>query len=324
MKKHQISHFFFIVLFLIFGLEVVAQNKTKVSFLNQSKNKAAQSTIEKSVTKLLNNFNSGFLEAETEPDFTDVAISLEGKFAIKRLWQTQAFRCTELELKVNLLELPTGKGYEIRDIPLSLTLDDGSIQKELGVFVFNLKGEIEDLYFGLGTQATKVTNGEDVTDLRLRKLILDFAENFRTSYNRKDILFLQKVFSDNALIITGKVIQEKPSKDMMGLAPARVELIRQTKAQYMKRLRDVFKASRYIKVEFDSLEVVRHPALPHIYGVNLVQNYATPNYSDRGYLFLLIDFRDENSPIIHVRAWQPSKETSGDSVLKLSDFPVED
>ena len=32
-----------------------------------------------------------------------------------------------------------------------------------------------------------------------------------------------------------------------------------------------------------------------------------PNYSDVGYLLLVIDFANEDKPLIHVRTWQPEK-----------------
>ena len=40
-------------------------------------------------------------------------------------------------------------------------------------------------------------------------MILDFTERFRTAYNEHNINFLDAIFSDDALIITGKVIERK-------------------------------------------------------------------------------------------------------------------
>ena len=41
-------------------------------------------------------------------------------------------------------------------------------------------------------------------DYARRQIIVDFIENFRTAYNRKDNVMLNSVFSDKALIITGR------------------------------------------------------------------------------------------------------------------------
>ena len=50
---------------------------------------------------------------------------------------------------------------------------------------------------------------------------------------------------------------------------------------------------------------MRHPTQEGLYGVTLRQKYSSDLYSDDGYLFLLWDFRDEATPLIHVRTWQP-------------------
>jgi hypothetical protein len=54
-----------------------------------------------------------------------------------------------------------------------------------------------------------------VTDLIRRQTIIEFVENFRTSYNRKDIDYIESVFSDQALIITGNVVKVKETSDNM-------------------------------------------------------------------------------------------------------------
>ena len=44
-----------------------------------------------------------------------------------------------------------------------------------------------------------------------------------------------------------------------------------------------------------------------IFGVTLKQHWNSSNYSDVGYLFLMINFEDEMNPTIQVRTWQPDK-----------------
>ena len=47
-----------------------------------------------------------------------------------------------------------------------------------------------------------------------------------------------------------------------------------------------------------------------MYGIQLSQEYYSSNYSDKGYLFLMVDLTDHTQPVIHVRTWQtePDKE----------------
>ena len=49
-------------------------------------------------------------------------------------------------------------------------------------------------------------------------------------------------------------------------------------------------------------------------------------YSDVGFIFLMIDFQDENHPLIQVRTWQPEKLNgrvlSRDEVFSLGNFDI--
>ena len=46
------------------------------------------------------------------------------------------------------------------------------------------------------------------------------------------------------------------------------------------------------------------------------------SYSDTGYLFIMMDFRHEEQPLIRVRSWQPHRFKDG-SVIGLGDFFVD-
>jgi hypothetical protein len=50
------------------------------------------------------------------------------------------------------------------------------------------------------------------------------------------------------------------------------------------------------------------------------QSYASTTYADEGYLFLLIDFAEED-PMIYVRAWQP-ETWSDDELIKTANFRI--
>ena len=173
------------------------------------------------------------------------------------------------------------------------------------------------------TDEDVIKSNLELTDLRRRQLILDYVEQFRTAYNQKDINFLNQVFSDDALIITGKVITTKHAE---GFTSQKIQYNKQSKEQYIKNLRGVFARNSYIKVTFDEIEVMRHPVNPNFYGVTLLQGWTSGKYHDDGYLFLLWDFTNESAPQIHVRTWQPDKiggkSLPKDEVFSLSDFDI--
>lgn len=156
-------------------------------------------------------------------------------------------------------------------------------------------------------EAKKIVAGKlPETDAENRRVILNYVEHLRTSYTTKDIDFLEQLFSEEALIIVGKVIRNAPKIEGQYLSQEQVQYNVKSKRAYLDRLRVLFKRNKEIKLKFSDFKIMRHPTLEGLYGVTLRQGYSSDLYSDDGYLFLLWDFRDEASPLIHVRTWQPS------------------
>lgn len=156
-------------------------------------------------------------------------------------------------------------------------------------------------------EAKKVLAGKlSETDAENRRMILNYVEHLRTSYTTKDIDFLEQLFSEEALIIVGKVIRNAPKREGQYLLQEQVQYNVKSKRAYLDRLKILFKRNKEIKLKFSDFKIMRHPTQDGIYGVTLRQGYSSDLYSDDGYLFLLWDFRDEASPLIHVRTWQPS------------------
>ena len=248
--------------------------------------------------------------------------------SLMALWETCPFRCTETEVIEKCLKTPAG--FQVRNIPLIMVPHDRSAYLDdlyqEAVVNFDASGRISEFYFSIGLHlySKVIRSNISVTDLRRRQIILDFVENFRTAYNRKDLPFLSQVFSDDALIITGK--QLKPVKNDGGITLDKsFEYKRQTKAEYIAALKGVFTRNKTIRVIFDDIKVVKHPVKDYYYGVTLKQGWRSDSYSDVGYVFLLMDFKDDAHPMIHVRTWQPDKYDDGsevpeDKVFSLSDF----
>ena len=73
-------------------------------------------------------------------------------------------------------------------------------------------------------------------------------------------------------------------------------------------------------MDFEDILLTQHPVHQTIYGITLHQHWETPSYRDSGYLFLMIDFQEEEKPTIHVRTWQPAEDVTVDEVFRLNDF----
>ncbi|MDP8240104.1 MAG: hypothetical protein P9X24_13525 [Candidatus Hatepunaea meridiana] len=233
--------------------------------------------------------------------------------------------------KQPLLKLKKG-GYEIRNIRVKRISDEGMSGNRYQNLVFTLdnKGKIISVRFAMENKYYQqiLEDGERLKDFEFRQEILEFIEIFRTAYNRKDIGFLRKVYSDNALIIVGRVLKAAPDRpdqnEMLKnsfLSKEKIEFVRKSKAEYISALEKNFIRNAFLNVVFDSVGVIRHDSLHSIYGVTLKQRWSSSTYSDTGWVFLMIDFQDEDEPLIHVRTWQPDKFSDG-SVLGMWDFEV--
>ncbi len=176
-------------------------------------------------------------------------------------------------------------------------------------------------------EAGKILQGDlAVEDVKSRRLILNYMEHLRVSYITKDIDFIEQLFSNNALIIVGKVVKSSGRQELGMADKAKVQYNLLSKKRYISNLRQVFKSNKEIDVKFSDFKIMRHPTRQGIYGVRLRQAYTSTLYSDDGYLFLLWDFRDEAMPQIHVRTWQESIGPQGlpqDSLYGIRHFNLQ-
>lgn len=173
-------------------------------------------------------------------------------------------------------------------------------------------------------EAKKVMEGKlEESDAANRKMILNYCEHLRMSYNTKDIDFIRQVMSDKALIIVGNVVKKSDSSSTIE-GDERVTFSLKTKAEYVARLEKVFAINKRIDVKFSDFRIMRHPTMAGIYGVILRQKYASDRYADDGWLFLLWDFRNRSMPVIHVRTWQPQQSVANDDeLIGINDFNLE-
>lgn len=240
---------------------------------------------------------------------------------IREIWKSSALSCPPMSIRCRCLQ--TKNGYQVRGIPVDMVeADEAEARQELTIS-YDAKGLITNVAIAIEMNRYEELMAEKQSELDYsrRQIIVDFIENFRTAYNRKDNAMLNSVFSDKALIITGRVVKEKPNSDMtkMTLTNNKVVYIKQSKQEYLERLAKVFKTVKYINVKFSDIEIAEHPKYDNIYGVTLKQLWKTDRYQDEGYLFLMIDFRDSDNPLIQVRTWQPYRDTAGNIVTQKKD-----
>ena len=187
------------------------------------------------------------------------------------------------------------------------------------VFHFNEEGKIESLSFGLNETAIKSILENNTWGKVDRLVLINFLEHFKTAYALERLDYIESIFADDALIITGYVVKTKAGIENKYRNNKIVRYNRQTKQQYIRNLKYSFNSKEYINIQFEESEVRKGGAGGNIYGVRIRQNYYSSNYGDTGYLFLIVDLGNPQQPVIHVRTWQPDK--AGEiKIYGLSDF----
>ena len=313
---------------------ILAYNDVHLVINDGTDNARLKAKIEQTISAVLTSINRTQELNQGQLSLPNEYITKDALQELNQLWANEHFRCVEEEIVERLLTTHTG--YQVRSIPLIVnTANEG---EELGyqeaVINLDANGIIQSFYYTINPELySKLRMNQmsdrrfEVSDIKDRMMILDYVEHFRTSYNQKDLKFLRQVFSDDALIITGKVIKVRKSEVVPN--GSKVIYTTQTKHQYLDNLAKAFKANSYIKVIFDDVTIVEHPTIKGIYGVTVHQKWNTPHYSDEGYVFMVWDFRNPDAPQIHVRTWQPEfvdkdkgQKLNPNDVFTLGDFDL--
>ena len=315
------------VVLLLTALNISGQ--VKFTFAGGIDNSAMKTSVENNISKLLTEINKA-QSSGSSLNLYGVNMTQTAKDGLKCLWENIHFRCEWKSNVQNCLRDVTG--YEVRGIPVQvIPLDNtykGALHKELTIS-FSKGGVINGVRMSLDNHAYQqlMSGGTTVSDISQRREILKFVEDFRSYYVEKNLDAINNIFSDKALIITGRVVQDIGDSHMEINDPRKkVIYTKQKKEQYINNLGQVFKNNRYINVDFSDIQLMRHPAKENFYGVRLRQKWNSQRYngklySDDGYLFLFWDFTDPEKPKIHVRSWtQYSPTLTENDMLTPMDF----
>lgn len=219
-----------------------------------------------------------------------------------------------------------GKRVVCRSIPMAFSFKNNRRKfVEDVTFTFDENKKIEYVAFGLGSQAkTDIFNkGVGAWSDYAKMVIATFLENYKTAFALKRLDYLESVFDDNATIITGHIIKKAPKVAMEGESFINsnnklIKYTRQTKSEYMRKLKMCFQSNQFINIRFADNDVVKMGAGGETYGIQIKQDYYSTNYGDHGYLFLMVDFNDPDNPSIKVRTWQPDRNPNINSNLPRS------
>lgn len=217
-------------------------------------------------------------------------------------------------------------GVICRSIPLQFKFKQNRTFIEDVIFRFDADGLVDSIAFSLNDSIEALLLDAGFGwDNDSRLLMMTFMEDYQTAYSLKRLDYIENVFADDAVIIVGKMLKIKKTKQIDApripnlLSDEEVEYRRYTKAEFIKRLRNNFASKEYINIQFEDIDIAKMTKVGEIYAVHIKQYYYSNNYSDTGYLTLLIDMRDSENPLIHMRVWNPKKDPNFTAIKFLKE-----
>lgn len=212
------------------------------------------------------------------------------------------------------------EGYTIgKRIPVQITYPGRKKCNEDIVVRFRNDGVATSVAYALSRRAEDDIFRENLWNMKARYAMLQFMEDYQTAFSLKDLDYIDRIFSNKAIIISGVVTGGKKRDaagsvnrdgvyvDASAFSGNQVRYTTRTKDEYLKYLRSDFKRKSFIHIVFEDTSIRWQSGVNNdVYWIELKQNYNSNRYCDVGYLTLMIDL-DEIEPNIVVRTWTPEK-----------------
>lgn len=206
----------------------------------------------------------------------------------------------------------------VRPCRVEIRYSNGKTYIENIVFRFlPSTGKIESFAYMLTQKAENcLLNKSLYIPDKTRFAVLRFMEDYQTAYALKRLDYIDKIFSDDAIIITGTRIKAISNTQLANEYHIMInktddEYYRQetfSKGEFIKRLGQQFDDREYVHLTFE--ENICEPISSSAFDdgsaccIQIRQIYSSPVYSDKGYLTLFLNMRG-STPIITVRLWEP-------------------
>ncbi len=280
--------------------------------------KVERKTIERPVSTAADNYIAAMKRLEQAirtKDYQSVKndFTAEGFRIFEQMMGSGTVTVTKKDLDYKIEE--SGKHIVGKSIPVAIK-NGRHISKENIVARFDAsEGKIRSVAYALTSRAENDIFREASWSLDSRYSLMQFMEDYQTAYALKRLDYIESIFSDDAIIITGTV---KPNarkrlynwSDMQGAAGNDMVTYKQyTKEAFVEKLKEDFRHKSYIQLTFEDTYISKVPNTERyvdndVIWIELNQDYQSSNYNDKGYLALQINMRPSGS-LINVRTWTP-------------------
>ena len=331
--KKSISRIALIVLAFLLFVQVQAQHATTFKF-SETVPEYVLRNMEKNADALFSEIHKKYNQGESQLNIRTCATEF-AQNRIANMWAVSHFYCTRTSMNARVLKMVSSDMYQVRNIPVCYKEAESDEYKYQSlVMEFDNQGKISDLYITISEYgySRDITN---LVDYKYKELINRFLDNYITAYICKDLDFIEKMFGEDVLMISGKVVNYKTNESTK-INKSKIEYSVLNKQQYLEKLRRIFQRNLFVNIKIDGVEIIQSEANPKVYGVGLneylyvARDSNSKGYLDEGRRFFIIDFTDENEPWVVVTAWQPFKDANGnpieyseDDFFHLGDFPIE-
>lgn len=304
-------------------INVTGENKASVVPLPQKDNIKAKdelqlvmplSTASEADVNVCEGIMAKVVAAIKKKDFASVddCFTPEGKEMFHKLLHYGDARILE---EPQLTYIRKGDEMLCRSIPMSFSFKNNTRKFVENVsFTFDAERKINCVAFGLGKEASgDIMRRTDYSE-NARVVLTQFLENYKTAFALKRLDYIESIFDDNALIITGTVVKktnyQNQEEQTRFLDNNIIKYNRYKKNEYIKHLERCFNSNEFVNIRFANNDIVKADSAKYgeVYGIQIKQDYYSSNYGDTGYLFLYVDLNDPDNPIIKVRTWQPERD----------------
>lgn len=280
--------------------------------------------IENNIVKLMTMLSEAQAKGSKSLNFSGIPITPAAKSTILQLWKYQPLKVWTDDpdivptVREPLLNLSNLHSYQIRNIPVRLFPIETPGKDKYSEIAINVRadGTIEDFNITMNKSQYNelIKQARTVQDLENIKVLSHWMDQLAMAYASKNLDYLRSLFDTDAIIITGVRSSSKKPVDVANfMTKETFDYYVKNRDQYMASMKRVFNNNKEIRVEFKDQDYGYNPGVlvknndgestPRYYMVWCTQEWNATNYSDKGKLFVLWDFKDPENPVIMVRAW---------------------
>lgn len=243
---------------------------------------------------------------------------------VKNLFTDEGYALFKLMTEKGKLSVASAPTYSVEGSNLftigkgiPVTVKNGKhVSKETIVFRFEQNSaKIKSVAYAMTERAESDIFRKADWSLESRYSLLTFMEDYQTAFALQRLDYIEKIFSDNAIIITGKYVDSKATAGMMegltfnSVPHKNIVYAHQTKDEYIGNLKRLFKNNSWTHIEFEENEISKSSTsgfLDHeIMWIEIRQNWTSASgYNDTGFLGLQINLKPSGS-MINIRTWTP-------------------